>query len=208
VSGIAAIHCSIVSVFANAFRIFESCIKDLEHRATYVQVWRDQHITDVYGCLASPLWTNSPNAPSSIQEASDILVMFIAWEPNARRELLKLDQTLVLDRFMTKHQAWAMQARAVESMAAGEGRRAQDAIDKLTRHKVGQERRGETIRADLLGSRYRNEPQSVSIGYAWSAEANEQNDQTLRDLSRKGRYGPGYTDRDERKGVPWQPCLS
>lgn len=121
---------------ADVPRIFESCIKDLQQRATYVQVWRDQHIKDVYGCLASALWGNSPNAPSSIQEASDILVMFIAWEPNARRELLKLDQKLVLDRFMTKHQSWAMQSRALESMAAGEARRAQEAIDKLTRNKV------------------------------------------------------------------------
>jgi hypothetical protein len=87
--------------------------------------------------------------------------MFIGWQPSAKRELLKLDQKLVLDRFMSKHQAWATQSRAVESMAAGDARRAQEAIDKLTKYNVC----GSVVdtRSGLIspGQRYRNEHQSV-----------------------------------------------
>jgi hypothetical protein len=102
---------------------------------TNVTIWRSQIVNDVYAGLANALWETG-DEPASIEETSDVLVTFIGWNPDAKRQLFKLDQKLVLDRFMTKNQGWAMNMRAQGSMAAGNVRRTQEAIDKLTKHDV------------------------------------------------------------------------
>jgi len=86
--------------------------------------------------MASALW--SDNASNSIKETSDILLVQIGWYPNGKRELWKLDQKIVIDRYMTENMAWSMNIRAKTGVAQGNARRQKEKIDRLTTHNVSQ----------------------------------------------------------------------
>jgi len=60
----------------------------------------------------------------------------IGWQPNGKRELWKLDQKVVIDRYMTKNVPWAMNIRAKTGVAQGNARRWKEKKDRLTTHDV------------------------------------------------------------------------
>lgn len=112
--------------------------------------------------MANALWADGP--PNSIHETSDILVVMIGWSQNGKRELWKLDQKIVIDRYMTKNVAWAMNIRAKTSVAKGNARRWKEKIDRLTTRDVSSHNGCGCLRgkADIVGSQHRDELEIVS----------------------------------------------
>lgn len=89
---------------------------------------------DIHAGMAKALWAEGE--PHSIHETSDILVVMIRWQPNGKRELWKLDQKIVIDRYMTQNVAWTMNIRAKTGVAQGNARRSKEKNDRLTTHNV------------------------------------------------------------------------
>ncbi|WVR05535.1 hypothetical protein IAU60_002553 [Kwoniella sp. DSM 27419] len=88
---------------------------------------------DVHSQLASILWdADSPG--QGLVEVGDILTVFIDWQRMAPREVWKLEERVTLDRYMKDNAAWAAQRRAHQSVMAGNARRVQEKIDRLTMH--------------------------------------------------------------------------
>ncbi|WWD18247.1 hypothetical protein CI109_102697 [Kwoniella shandongensis] len=102
--------------------------------ATHVNFRRRAGLpNDVYSHLAEILWV--ADAPDqSIKELSDILTVMIGWNAGAAREIWKLEETVILDRFMKSNAAYSAQKRAMQSVSAGNVRRTQERIDHLTVH--------------------------------------------------------------------------
>lgn len=63
-------------------------------------------------------------------------MVFIAWDSNVNREIWKLDERVVLDRFMKDEELWATQIRAEQGVASGNARRLKEQIERLTYHNV------------------------------------------------------------------------
>ncbi|KAK1927718.1 hypothetical protein DB88DRAFT_479018 [Papiliotrema laurentii] len=89
--------------------------------------------SDLYGSLAGILWPRDPNA--SIEEFSDILTVRLMWDYNSLREPWKIEEKVVLDRFLRTNAQRSANIRAQQSLAAGNIRRLKEKIDKLTMHR-------------------------------------------------------------------------
>ncbi|KAK8865579.1 hypothetical protein IAR55_000723 [Kwoniella newhampshirensis] len=117
-------------------RLFNTLIqRDPPHPpATHVNFRRRAGLpNDVYSHLAEILWgADAPN--QSINELSDVLTVMLGWTPGSAREIWQLEETVVLDRFMTSNAAYAAQKRAMQSVSAGNVRRTQEKIDQLSLH--------------------------------------------------------------------------
>ncbi|WVQ85746.1 hypothetical protein IAT38_007913 [Cryptococcus sp. DSM 104549] len=94
---------------------------------------RQGSLLDAYSLLSHVLW-GSESSSQSIDDPSDILVVMVKWDPGAVKELWKLDETVVLDRFLSKNAAYAANMRGLQAVSAGNMRRTQEKIDQLTQH--------------------------------------------------------------------------
>ncbi|WRT66035.1 uncharacterized protein IL334_002986 [Kwoniella shivajii] len=116
-------------------RMFQTHVDgDHPQRSSYVTFNRGFNTPpDIYSHLANVLW-QSDSASQSLVDLGDILTVILDWTPAATREVWKLDERVVLDRFMKSNAAYAAQKRALQSVMAGNARRTQEKIDHLTTH--------------------------------------------------------------------------
>ncbi|WWC88215.1 uncharacterized protein L201_003120 [Kwoniella dendrophila CBS 6074] len=116
-------------------RLFKTHVDgDHPQHSSYVTFRRSSNVNpDIYSHLSQILWSSDSTSQSLI-ELGDILTVMLDWSPGAKREIWKLDERVVLDRFMKHNATYAAQKRAHQSVMAGNARRTQDKIDRLTTH--------------------------------------------------------------------------
>jgi hypothetical protein len=83
--------------------------------------------------MVNTLWSNGSS--HSIHETSDILFVMLRWG-HGKRELWKIEQKIVIDRYMTKNVAWALNLRAETAVAQGKARRLKEKLDGMTIYNV------------------------------------------------------------------------
>ncbi|WVF71016.1 hypothetical protein IAT40_005812 [Kwoniella sp. CBS 6097] len=104
------------------------------HRSTHVIFQRKQNTpSDIYSHLADLIW-DSDMSGQGIIELGDILTVFIDWAYGAPRNVWRLDERVVLDRYLKSNAAYAAQKRAHQSVMAGDARRMREKIDNMTMH--------------------------------------------------------------------------
>ncbi|WWC60665.1 uncharacterized protein I303_103240 [Kwoniella dejecticola CBS 10117] len=116
-------------------RLFQTLVDgDPPQRSSFVTFSRSNAISpDIYSHLAQLLW-NTDSSSQSLVELGDVLTVMLEWSAGAKREIWKLDERVVLDRFMKSNATYAAQKRAHQSVMAGNARRTQEKIDRLTTH--------------------------------------------------------------------------
>lgn len=71
----------------------------------------------------------------SIHETSDIMFVMLQWGMG-KREPWKLEQKIVIDRYMTKNVPWALNLRAETGVSQGKARRLGEKLNRLTIYNV------------------------------------------------------------------------
>ncbi|OCF31828.1 hypothetical protein I316_06426 [Kwoniella heveanensis BCC8398] len=103
-------------------------------RSTHVTFQRRQNTpSDIYSHLADLIW-NSDMSGQGIIELGEILTVFIDWAYGAPRDVWRLDERVVLDRYLKANAAYAAQKRAHQSVMAGDARRMREKINNMTMH--------------------------------------------------------------------------
>ncbi|WVQ96945.1 hypothetical protein IAU59_004054 [Kwoniella sp. CBS 9459] len=103
-------------------------------QSTHVIFQRKKDIpSDIYSHLADLIW-NSDMSGQGIVELGDILTVFIDWAYGAPRDVWRLDERVVLDRYLKSNAAYAAQKRAHQSVMAGDARRMREKITNMTMH--------------------------------------------------------------------------
>ncbi|KAK6907823.1 hypothetical protein I203_101824 [Kwoniella mangroviensis CBS 8507] len=118
-------------------RLFKTRVEsDPPQNSSYVTFLRSSHVSpDIYSHLSQILWnTDSDSQQQSLIELGDILTVMLEWGSGAKREVWKLEERVVLDRFMKSNATYSAQKRAHQSVMAGNARRTQEKIDRLTMH--------------------------------------------------------------------------
>nr|XP_019050735.1 hypothetical protein I302_01176 [Kwoniella bestiolae CBS 10118]OCF29665.1 hypothetical protein I302_01176 [Kwoniella bestiolae CBS 10118] len=109
---------------------------DPPQHSSYVTFMRSSNLSpDIYSHLSQILWNaDSDSQQQSLIELGDILTVMLDWAHGAKREVWKLEERVVLDRFMKSNATYSAQKRAHQSVMAGNARRTQEKIDRLTMH--------------------------------------------------------------------------
>ncbi|WWC68303.1 uncharacterized protein I206_102227 [Kwoniella pini CBS 10737] len=116
-------------------QLFKTLVdREPPQRSSFVTFMRSNTISpDIYSHLAQVLWATDSSSQSLV-DLGDILTVMLEWSAGAKREIWKLEQRVVLDRFMKTNASYAAQKRAHQSVMAGNARRTQEKIDRLTTH--------------------------------------------------------------------------
>ncbi|KIS01744.1 hypothetical protein L804_01623 [Cryptococcus deuterogattii 2001/935-1] len=118
-------------------RLREDCLTghtpDSISSASYVTFVRQPTGNDVNTQLADVFW--GPEAQTtSIKKLGDVLTVYLDWKPSSAREVWKLDEEIMLDRFLQSNAAWAANKRGLQAVSAGSARRIKEKIESLTQH--------------------------------------------------------------------------
>ncbi|KAL0252987.1 hypothetical protein I308_102381 [Cryptococcus tetragattii IND107] len=118
-------------------RIFETKVTghtpDSISSASYVTFVRQPTGNDVYTQLADVFWGPEAQTPS-IKKLGDVLTVYLDWKPSSAREVWKLDEEIMLDRFLQSNAAWAANKRGLQAVSAGSARRIKEKIESLTQY--------------------------------------------------------------------------